>query len=141
MLKTNVSSLEKKLDSFMEIRQNKECSTQQLAESVVRPQPNQTVKDILLAPSRLSYASAVATSASSSSIATQVVQLQRPRPDRRFNLIIFGIEEPSKCTPSHIRSNQNINAAISILSSVNPSIFALSTRDCYRLGKYSKNCC
>lgn len=66
---------------------------------------------------------------------TQTVQ-RLPRPDRKFNLIIYRIKESPKGTQCHIHSSHDIEVATSILSSVASSISEY-VWDCSRLDKYS----
>ena len=112
------------------------ATIQQLTETV------QTAKNNLPAPTCIqagtSYAAVTAASAPASPPTTTHGD-QHTRPDRRFNLVIFGIKESPKGTKRHIRSADDIKAATSILSSINPSISEFSIRDCYRLGKYSED--
>lgn len=121
------------------------ATIQQISESVQRLQPNQTAKlKLPVVPQAIqvgaSYAAVAATPVSISPPTTTHV-VQRLRPDRRFNLVIYGIKESPKGTQRHIRSAHVIEAATSILSSVDSSITELSIRDCYRLGKYSEERC
>ena len=125
-------------------RQNQEIADlkakiQKLTESV------QIIKKNLPAPACIqagaSYAAVTAASVPTSptSPPTTIHGDQHPRPDRKFNLVIFGIKESPKGTKRHVRSADDIKAASSILSSVNPEISEFSIRDCYRLGKYSED--
>lgn len=57
--------------------------------------------------------------------------------DRRFNLVIFGIEECPSKTPRHVRLQQDLDSAADILNSIAPQITSQSVRDSRRLGKYS----
>ena len=54
---------------------------------------------------------------------------------------MYGIAENPKGTAQHIRSENDIKAFTSILSSVRSSISEFSVRDCIRLGKFSENHC
>lgn len=56
--------------------------------------------------------------------------------NRKFNLILFGLEESTKGTPRHLRVRKDYENACSLLSSINPLISELSICDCLRLGRY-----
>lgn len=60
-------------------------------------------------------------------------------PNRKFNIIIFGIKESPKGTPKLTRSDNDVEAVSDILSSMHQSITEYSVRDCYRLGRYSED--
>jgi len=59
--------------------------------------------------------------------------------DRKFNVIVYGIDECPKGTPKHARSESDLRSVISVLSKVDNSVESLSIRDVYRLGRYNSN--
>ena len=67
--------------------------------------------------------------------------IKRARPDRKYNLVVYGMKENEKGTKRHIRSANDIEAATTILSSLHSSITEYSVIDCIRLGKYSEDRC
>lgn len=56
--------------------------------------------------------------------------------DRKFNLIIHGVQEPCKGTPKHQRVMKDFADVCELLSKLVTNISADSIRDSYRLGKY-----
>ena len=63
---------------------------------------------------------------------------QHSKNDRKFNLVVYGINEHPKGTRRHLRSANDITAVISILKSVHFPITEFSICDCFCLGKYSE---
>jgi len=59
--------------------------------------------------------------------------------DRKFNVIVYGIDECPKGTPKHARSESDLRSVISVLSKVDNSVESQSIRDVYRLGRYNSN--
>ena len=57
--------------------------------------------------------------------------------ERKYNVILYGLDECPKGTPRSTRIENDINKAISILSKADKSITSLSTKDAYRLGRFS----
>ena len=57
--------------------------------------------------------------------------------NRKFRLVVYGINECPKGTPRHSRFLQDVKSAGEVLSSVDNSVTVQSVRDCFRLGKYS----
>ena len=62
------------------------------------------------------------------------------QPDRKFNVVIYGIEECPKGTPKHERFNRDLEN-ITVISSVDTdgSIQPQSIRDHFRLGKFKNS--
>jgi len=68
---------------------------------------------------------------------TQKTALQdTPQQDRKFNVVIYGIQECSKGTPKHERLNHDLDKVTSTITEGDNSISPLSIRDMFRLGKY-----
>ena len=59
--------------------------------------------------------------------------------DRKFNLVIKGIKEPSSGTARSERYKHDFNEALSLLSKLDGDIHPMSVRDCFRLGKFKAN--
>lgn len=59
------------------------------------------------------------------------------RIDRKFNLVVFGIEECPQRTAKHDRLTHDLSKVVDILSSIDDSINSSSIKDQLRLGKYS----
>ena len=56
--------------------------------------------------------------------------------DRKFNIVVYGIDECSKGTPKNERLNHDLDKVTSIITKGENSISPLSIRDLVRLGKY-----
>lgn len=59
--------------------------------------------------------------------------------ERKYNVVVYGIEECSKGTLKHARLKSDLNQVVSVLSKVDATIDQQSIKDCYRLGKFSPN--
>jgi len=57
------------------------------------------------------------------------------RQDRKFNVIVYGIQECPKGTPKHARSESDLKSVISVLSKVDNSVKSQSIKDVYHLGR------
>ena len=64
---------------------------------------------------------------------------QRYHPDKKFNIVVYGIDECSKGTPRHNRLINDVHKVVSVLSSVDITIQSQSIKDCLRLGKFNPN--
>lgn len=58
--------------------------------------------------------------------------------DRKFNIVIYGIDECDKGAPRNERSGQDFSSVTEIITKVNENISPLSIRDLHRLGKYQE---
>ena len=56
--------------------------------------------------------------------------------DRKFNVVIYGINECGKGTPRHERLKHDVDKVTQIVTEGENSISPLSLRDLFRLGKY-----
>ena len=64
----------------------------------------------------------------------------RHSPERKYNLVVFGIPELKQGSPQHIRRRGDFDRASGIISDVvRNSQSRSSVRDCHRLGKYDHN--
>ena len=59
--------------------------------------------------------------------------------ERKFNAILFGVNECAKGLSRLARYESDLNSVVSMLSSIDPSFQSRSIRDCFRLGKFSPN--
>ena len=59
--------------------------------------------------------------------------------ERKFNAILFGVNECAKGLSRLARYESDLNSVVSTLSSIDPSFQSRSIRDCFRLGKFSPN--
>ena len=68
---------------------------------------------------------------------------QRPfitNANRKYNIIVYGIQESSPGLSLTVRAEQNLQKAIDVLSIANPDTFSSDyISDCHRLGKFSKD--
>lgn len=98
-----------------------------------------------------SYADATkgiaASAAASSSSKPQHKLANKPNPtatdrggskqnERKFNIVIYGIDEQAKGTPKNVRAKEDHNNAGDILSTLDENVTTNAIRDCFRLGKY-----
>lgn len=60
-------------------------------------------------------------------------------PNRRLNLVVFGVDECENGVPRQERLEADQDGAASILSSLEPRISSSSTCDCFRFGKFKPN--
>jgi len=58
--------------------------------------------------------------------------------DRKFNVVVFGIDESCNGTPQAYRT-KDMESCTEILQHTNNDISLHSVRDCFRLGKYNPN--
>ena len=61
------------------------------------------------------------------------------RGDRKFNVVVYGINECDKGTPRHERLNHDLHKVTTIVTEAKTNINPLSMRDLLRLGKYRDN--
>ena len=59
--------------------------------------------------------------------------------DRKFNVIVYGIDECPENTPKHARTESDLKNVVSVLSKVDNSVEPQSIKDIYRLGKFKSN--
>ena len=71
-------------------------------------------------------------------IKAQVSRLShQPYSERRFNLVLYGVQESPEGTNLYNRATKDLKDSAIILSKVLPSITDQAIRDCVRIGKYS----
>ena len=56
--------------------------------------------------------------------------------DSKFNIVIHGVKKCPKGSPRHACIENDLNASVSVLSSIDISIKDQSIKDIFRLGKY-----
>ena len=59
--------------------------------------------------------------------------------DRKFNLIIYGIDEHPQGMSKWERLASDVNRAADVLSGLDVTVTTQSIRDCFRLGKFNKD--
>ena len=64
---------------------------------------------------------------------------QVPNPDRKYNVVVYGVEECPQGTPKHARLQSDLKHVVSVMSKVDNTICLESIKDCYRLGKFKPN--
>ena len=64
---------------------------------------------------------------------------KRYEEDRKFNVVIHGIEKCCKGTPKYERFKHDLKEVTSVITNTESSISHLSIRDHLRLGKYREN--
>ena len=78
-------------------------------------------------------------SSSSQSISENKPQSNSQFSDRKFNLVIYGIDESPSGTNQSERVKHDVDSSVPILTKINGNINPTSIRDCFRLGKYKQN--
>ena len=68
---------------------------------------------------------------------TPVTHSQGHHPDRKFNIVLYGVDECPQGTTRAGRFESDLSQAVSVLSTIDSTIQPQSIRDCYRLGKFS----
>ena len=58
--------------------------------------------------------------------------------DKKYNIILFGVEESSVGTSRHEQMESDIDNVIEVVSSIDDSIQKHSIKDCFRLGKFNR---
>ena len=58
-------------------------------------------------------------------------------PDKKFNVVLYGVEECPPRTPKADRFESDLSSVVSVLSTIDSNIQPQSIKDCYRLGKFS----
>ena len=58
--------------------------------------------------------------------------------DRKFNVVLYGIDECPKGTPRHERSGLDLSNIAKIITKVDENVNPLSIHDLHRLGKYQE---
>ena len=57
-------------------------------------------------------------------------------PDRKYNVVVYGIQECPSGTSKSERNKQDVDQVLPVLSKLDADIQSFSIRDCLRLGKY-----
>lgn len=60
-------------------------------------------------------------------------------PDRKYNVVVYGIQECAEGTSKTDRNKHDVKHVLPVFSKLDEEIQALSIRDCLRLGKYKPN--
>ncbi len=64
---------------------------------------------------------------------------QDHNPDRKYNVVLYGIEECPQGTSKHARLQSDLKHVVSVMSKVDNTISSESIKDCYCLGKFNPN--
>ena len=82
-----------------------------------------------------------ATTDSSSNMQSRltVTVKQDHNPDRKYNVVLYGIEECPQGTSKHARLQSDLKHVVSVMSKVDNTISSESIKDCYCLGKFNPN--
>ena len=59
--------------------------------------------------------------------------------DRKYNVVLFGVEECKKGTSRSVRLQSDLENAVSVLSSITPSVQCESVKDLFHLGKFDSS--
>lgn len=59
--------------------------------------------------------------------------------DRKFNVIVYGIEENPQGTQKHLRTQNDLKNLLAVLSELNTTIDSTAIKDLFRLGKYKSD--
>ena len=79
--------------------------------------------------SKRSYANALSSS----------LQNKASNPDRKFCVVVYGLNENPKGTPKHCRISNDVKSASELNQPLCPELTEQSIRDCSRLGKYTSD--
>ena len=90
-------------------------------------------------PAEKTYASIAAakTGEPTSRFAPVINHTQTYHPDRKFNIILYGVDECPQGTSRADRFESDLDQAVSVLSTIESTVQPQSIKDCYRLGKFS----
>ena len=114
-LRSMLTNLEAKIDSSSQ------------AISSTRPVSSTDVESI-----PLSYADVLKSTLSASAPQQQKVN------DRKYNIVLYGINESPEGTRRHDRDTNDYQSVVDVVRATDSSLGHNSVRDCFRLGRYSK---
>ena len=80
--------------------------------------------------------SSVVNSSSCNGASSKPITASTPPPDRKFNVVLFGIPECPEGMPRHARLQSDTKHVLSALPTTEPKIDSSSIRDLQRLGKF-----
>jgi hypothetical protein len=125
-LNTKVSNLETKLLSTLPKQNDLHVSIQPDLSTSSQP------------PQSVLHSSEPRSSTLDSSNNTQHVQTTYAT-DRKFNLVVYGIQENPIGTPRHVRSTNDLANCLHILNNIHPSMSTNPVRDFTQLDKFAEN--
>ena len=70
-------------------------------------------------------------------VQTALKQDLQSRSDRRYNVVVFGVEECAGGTSRSDRSQSDLDSAVTVISKIVPNIQSHSVKDSFRLGKFN----
>jgi uncharacterized phage infection (PIP) family protein YhgE len=97
-------------------------------------QPSQLAGTVTQDPARRSYASVAGPSGESDS---NPVLKQEPNSDKKFNIVIYGIDECPKGMTRSERLDSDLSKVVSVVSGINSSVQSQAIKDYFRLGKFN----
>ena len=71
--------------------------------------------------------------------ASSSLQNKASNPDRKFCVVVYGLNENPKGTPKHCRISNDVKSASELNQPLCPELTEQSIRDCSRLGKYTSD--
>ena len=97
--------------------------------------PSTNVESSSLNP--MSYADLLKSTIASASQHVQQLSVNSTK-ERKFNIVLYGIDECPEGTRKHDRVTQDHKSVVDVITVLDSSLDQHSVRDCFRLGKYSK---
>ena len=85
------------------------------------------------------YASKVTESNAPPLLPTEAPKQISVTSDRKFNIVVFGVEEPPSEMSRIDRQKHNLGKILNTISSIDSSFTAASFKDFHRLGKFRQN--
>ena len=58
--------------------------------------------------------------------------------ERKFNVVLYGVDESPEGTRKHVRVAHDHDSVVEVVQALDSSLDQQSIRDCFRIGKYSK---
>ena len=58
--------------------------------------------------------------------------------ERKFNVVLYGVDESPEGTRKHVRVTHDHDSVVEVVQTLDSSLDQQSIRDCFRIGKYSK---
>ena len=114
-------------DTVQELKKEISLLKKSVSSLVLSTAPATTSQD---QTEKQSYASVAAPSSESGTV-------QHNNPDRKYNIVVYGIDECPKGLNKSDRFNYELTNVVSTMSKIDSSFNSQSIKDCFRLGKYS----
>ena len=84
-----------------------------------------------------SYATALNANRNASPRRSTVQSVTGRHIDRKFNIVVYGLQECPNGSPRHVRISKDMDSVYGAIQSLCPNLSDQSICDCSRLGKYS----